>query len=220
MCAIAVFAIGCTDVRNGQPPTESERLLARQLADQVHAVRALSIYPDSSVHLVASATLPPVVGLLAPEAPIVHPPEHEGRFLDGCLTRTASTATYTECEVGKHVLQGSMAALGDRVQAELIDVFILGPSQHGTVNVDAHITRGANMSGTMELDAMWTVGEVEQVLDAEVRVDGLTFDASGCAVGGTITLTGDLGRPPSNSTARISRTLWFGPQCGDLLVSR
>lgn len=220
ICAAALLAVGCTDVRNGHPPTESERLLVGQLTNQVRAVRDLSIHPDRSDYLLGTSTLPPVVGLLAPAAPMVYPHASGTSLPAECLTRTATTATYTECEVGKHVVQGSLAALGDRVQAELVDVFILGASQHGTVSVDAALKRGSAMSGTIELDAMWTVREVEQVLDAEIRVDGLTFDSSGCATGGTITVSGDLGRPPSTSTTRLSRTLWFGPQCGDLLVSR
>jgi hypothetical protein len=215
LVAAVCQAAGCGDDRLGQVPTEAERLAATDLIEQVKALADLAEAPRQSSRLLQSATFAPVADLLAPDTDVLLPSRDVDVDLSGCVTATPRTASFTECLVAEHAVDGSVSRQAYQVTADLDDVFILGPDVHGAASIDARLDTGPGaVTGVLEVYGSWRAAGADSVLDATVRLDGVLLDIDGCPVGGAATIDGAVG-----ANEQTSRTLWFGPTCGDLLIS-
>ena len=225
--AVAIAGVaagaGCADERIGRDATTSERAAAAGMVSQLGALQLLAHSPAHVPTLLRASSAASVIALFAPAGtPVLLPSRQVTESLGSCLTDSASTATYRDCDLGEHMVDGSAVRTRDGAQAALTNVLIVGPSLHGAVRVDARLaTRHPSddaISGGVEVDAHWTVGDDEQVLDAELTLSGLRVSPAGCGVGGSVTLSGTL-HQGSELIGRTSSTLNFGPSCGDLHVS-
>jgi hypothetical protein len=204
---------GCADVRTGRSADELERAAAAEQVDQLLALTELARTPRHGSVLLAAVDFAPALTLVGPDGLPVALPSRRGDDLHGCVVTTGNATTFSECEVHEHVLDGSVSHRPGNTTAELVDVFVIDDNHHGAATIDAWLERdAAGVSGTVDVDAVWTAGDGDHVLDATVRVDGLVVDRAGCAVAGTLTITGTV------DGAESRRTLWFGPGCGDLSI--
>jgi hypothetical protein len=216
--AMAAALVACSDEPVGQVPTAAERDAARALVDQIGELSALPDAPRDSERLLTAASFGPVTALLAPAGTRVVVPSRDGEDnLERCTTTTARTASFAECSIAEHVVDGTVSRQGYQVTAELDDVFLLDPGLHGAASVDARLATGPGpLAGVVDVDAQWTVDGQETTLDATVHLDQVALDDSGCPVGGAMDVAGELIGPG----IRARRTIRFGPACGDLVVSR
>jgi hypothetical protein len=217
--AIALAAVACGDVRPGLPATVAERLAARDLGHQLGSLVELARSGDQATAdlLLAATDVGGVLTLTVPgELPLLTPSRRGVGDLRDCVRATPTSATFTECAIGEHIVDGGLTFLGGRLGGELVDVFVLGPSSHGAATVDAKLSASDTVSGTVNVDVMWTAANEEHVLHASIRVHDVVLDAARCPVGGAVTITTTFDDP----STRAVTTLWFGPTCGDLLIAR
>jgi hypothetical protein len=220
-CALAIAALvaACGDVRTGLPATEAERVAARDLGHQLGSLVDLAHAADraGSDLLLAATDVSGVLALAVPaHLPLPAPTRRSLGDLASCVRATPTSATFSECAVGEHVIDGGLTYLAGRLGGELVDVFVIGPDSHGAATVDAKLDAAGPLEGTVNIDVMWTAGEQEHVLHATIRVHDLVLDADHCPIGGAVTVIASLDDP----TARAVTTLWFGPSCGDLAIAR
>ncbi len=216
--ATALALAACAeDERSGHEPTAKERSAANDLIRQVSAIDALQIQPADAPRLLTATTFTPVLSMLAPDGlSVVLPGRDHVRDLRPCITQTSDTVVYTDCEIAEHIVEGSVSGLERWFKAELIDVFVVSPENHGATTIKATFnTNGDSIDGTLELDVMWSAAGGDNTLDATVGIDNVILDGFDCAVGGSITMSGQVGDQPKQT-----RTLSFGPNCGDILVAR
>lgn len=141
-----------------------------------------------------------------------------GNALAGCLLAAGTAATLTECELGDHVIDGTWSMQHQRVHAELVDVFTAGDGgRRGSLWIDANLPAGVDVpiEGSIEVSLMWTTAGHDHALDASLRVEGLVVEGPACATAGTITINGRL-----TNAANTTTTVWFGPTCRDIHISR
>lgn len=215
--ALALSACAATDDSTGQQPNAKERAAATSLVGQLRALDTMSVRPSEAPQVLAASRFAPLVSLLAADGTSIALPrrDHAGD-LRPCLTQTSDTVVYTDCEIGEHVVEGSMSGLGERVKADLVDVFVINPENHGAVTIKATLNAsGDEINGTLEVDVMWTAGNTDSTADASVRFTDVVLDSQGCAISGSISVKGHVGDQSDSS-----RTLQFGPNCGDLRVAR
>ena len=217
----AILALSsCAEVRSGQIATPAERSAARDLVSQLVAVAS---QPTSADKLLSAVGTKAVLTLVAPRGVSLAAPatgDVTATYgLDDCVIATSGSATFTGCEIADHVVDGTWSAKGRRVHTEIVDVFVLGPEQHGSFALNANLLRrgesgASSLSGTVDISINWTTSAGDHFLDATVRADNLAVDEFGCASGGTIAITGSLGEQSLGTT-----TLWFGPGCQDVQIS-
>jgi hypothetical protein len=217
LAAMALAAGACTDVRSSQPATDVEREAARSLLRQISA---LSVQPESSSEILAAMSAAPILVLIAPEGTPMPTPATSDRDIaamrEDCLIATNTSVTFSQCEIGSHAVEGTWSAEDHRIHAELVDVFVIDPEQHGSVAFEANLSSSAELSGVLDADFMWSTNDDDFYLfDASLRIDSLLLDTPDCASGGTITITGALGDGP-----RMTTSLWFGPGCSDVQIAR
>ncbi len=214
--AAGLCLVACEDVRPGQAANSLERDAARQLVDQFSTLAGQPTEPDD---ILESTRFGPILTLLAPRGtPVVMPDGGLGdeQSAEDCLLSSGGAITYRECEFADHLVDGTWSAQAGRVHAELVDVFVVGPGRHGSFAVEASLVAGSGLSGSLDTALMWALGDgADYTLDALIRADGLVLDGAGCATGGTISLAGRFG-----DGADTAITLWFGPGCGDVQISR
>ncbi len=153
-----------------------------------------------------------------------------------CLLTTSSTVTIRECEVDGHIIDGTWWSEGEsqnqRTHMELVDVFLLGPGDHGSLWIEASVeTRstvrslaehgldGVSWQGNSEIGIMWTTADRAHTLDVSLHVDDLVIDseaaASPCVNAGALTIRGSLDGEDVDDVI-----LSFGPGCDDVAVIR
>ena len=217
---------GCADGRSGQPASQEERNAARQLVAQL-----LTIAQQPDVGRLLVVTDPaPLLGLLAPSnarlgaASVSWRAHHRGDVgprhvarssSEECLIATANSVTASQCHIAEHVVDGTWSSDGNRVHAELVDVFVLGTDAHGSVALEATLGVGEGLSGTLDADIMWSTDARDHVLDARVQANDLLVEGADCASGGQLTLAASLDGGPATSVS-----LWFGPGCTDVHITR
>lgn len=211
--AVSALCVGCAEVRPGHAPSQVEREAAYALVDQLVSLAA---QPNDAHELVAALSMGPVVTLTTPAGTLLSAPTQAPvtRDLGDCLITTKTSITYTECEVGGHLVEGTWSAQSTQVHATLADVFVAGPGSHGFASVDATLASETELSGMLDLDLMWTAESNDYSLDALIRADSIVVERPGCVSSGTLTVTSRFGGAPASTT-----TLWFGPGCSDLSVS-
>ncbi|MCG8424172.1 MAG: hypothetical protein MJE77_40285 [Proteobacteria bacterium] len=231
ICGIVALALttwACAEVRSGQVASSVERSAARDLVDQLGAITA---QPSAASQLlqavgtepILTLALPPGTPLMPLASPATDATTTTARVLTDCTITTGTSTTYDECEVADHVVDGMWSAQGKHIHSKLVDVFFAGPEEHGSVGLDANLTRRGDflgmrsgaLSGSLDLGIMWTADSSDYFLDAAVRVDNLTIEGPHCATSGTVSITAKLG-----DTALGTTTLWFGPGCQDVQISR
>lgn len=214
LCAVllALSVVGCEAVRSTHVASDAEREAARDLVAQIVSIAS---QPMDRVSILQATSFAPIVGLAVRDGTPALP---QGRSSDeepaDCLIATETSVTYSQCALADHLVDGIWSAQLSRVHAELVDVFVVGPGVHGSVAVEANLSAGSDISGTMNIGFMWSVGSEDHVLDADIRIDGLVLEGPRCATAGSLTITGGLGDPPGTTT-----TLWFGPGCQDVAIA-
>ncbi|HWN68345.1 MAG TPA: hypothetical protein VNM90_11955 [Haliangium sp.] len=196
--AMVLGASGCEDPRPGHAPepataavSHAEREAARALLTQITAIATPPARADMLLHAIDVSALmalvvPPEVPFLSPGALLAATGE-----LTDCLLSTGSAATLSECELGDHVIDGTWSLQYPAAHTELVDVFVVGPRDHGSLWIDARLTvadrvmdslpdmpsvRG--IDGDIEISLMWSADHREYALDASIHVDGLAVDSS------------------------------------------
>jgi hypothetical protein len=225
VCALLLSAAllsGCEVVRSGQVASELEREAARDLVAQLTAIAA---QPVDAPSILEAASFMPLVTLVAPPGTPV--PVLAGNASDpgDCLLATSTSATYSQCEIADHVIDGTWSAQLSRVRAEFVDVFVVGPGVHGAVTIEANLSAGNEISGQLEAGLTWSAGPGDHVLDATMRIEGLVIEGPRCATAGTIVISTTLGTSSGAPGATLgdaptTTTLWFGPGCQDVLIAR
>jgi hypothetical protein len=218
ICAVILSAAlmsGCEVVRSGQVASEPEREAARDLVAQLSAIAAR---PVDAPGILQATSFMPVVTLVAPPGTPVPVPAGDLSDPGDCLLATSTSATYSQCEIADHVVDGTWSAQLSRIRAELVDVFVVGPGVHGAVTIEASLSAGKDISGQLEAGLMWSMGADDYVLDATMRIEGLVIESPRCATAGTIAITATAGATLGDAPA--TTTLWFGPGCQDILISR
>ena len=209
---IATLAfVACTSVRSGEPATPAESKAAIGIAAQLASLEKLSTQPSSARLAIEATDFQTIATLVAPDLELTLPKNET--ILDGCLTATRRTATFTDCKAGGYALDGSLSTRGADLNAELNNVFILGDIE-GATNVEATLARSNDLTGNFELYVSWNDSARDHVLDATLRADSLAVN-NGCPVGGSLTITARYDHSPN-----LSRTFWYGPNCGDVVVAR
>ncbi len=212
---------GCAEVRPGTAASATERDAAYGLVGQLAALATLAEDPgDGQVLLDATQFSSLLVLTTAPDTVVPLPRRPSDRessdALRGCLTASGSTATFTECALAEHVVDGNLSGYDDTVAASLIDVFVIGSDVHGSTSVDARLESASSvLRGGVDLDVLWTVGGTDMLVDAELRAEDIAVDDAGCPVGGLLVIRAAVGTDEAQTTH-----LWFGPTCGDVLLSR
>ena len=216
LVAALAFSACATDEPTGQQPTSKERVAAAGLVSQLRALDALTAQPAEAPNVLVASKFAPVVSMLAADGTSIALPRRDSvGDLRPCMTQTSDTVVYTDCEIGEHVVEGSMSGLGPRVKADLVDVFVIDPENHGASTIKATLdASGDEITGTVEIDVMWTAGNTDNTADATVHFTGVVLDSSGCAVSGSLNVTGHVGNQTDSA-----RTLQLGPTCGDLRVN-
>ncbi len=214
---------GCGDDRDVEPASELERSAALELVDQTRALRGLVTNPTDRAALIASLRFDAVATLLAPNrthedtlksVPVT---SRAGGALPDCVTATATTATFSACEIDGHWVDGTISHAGPNVNAEIVDVFILDAGNQGITSIDGAVVLGPQLvDGTLSFDATWRQDLRDIALSAKISFESVVLDASGCPVGGTLTVAGSLSAPAREA----ERTLQFGPACGDVIIGR
>jgi hypothetical protein len=228
---------------------DAEREIARALLAQLTAIATPPAHPDTllralDVSALLALTVPPEVPLL-PQSASAAPTD----ALSGCLLTTGSAATLSECELGDHVVDGTWSLQYPATHTELVDVFVVGPRDHGSLWIDARLRERIidslpdmphvrSIDGNIEISLMWSADNREYALDASIHVDGLAIDtgfapAAGSGPDGDFAPTHGDDRGPvcavngtitirgTMSTGDHSRaTVWLGPGCGDVQVVR
>ena len=252
--AMVLGASGCADPRPGHAPepataaaSQAEREAARALLTQITAIATPPARADMLLRAIDVSALMALV--LPPEVPFLPPgalPAAAGELTD-CLLSTGSAATLSECELGDHVIDGTWSLQYPATHTELVDVFVVGPRDHGSLWIDARLTvveramdslpdmpsvRG--IDGDIEISLMWSADHREYALDASIHVDDLAVDP-GAGLPGEVALehADEPGPRPlcavggavtirgSVSTGEQSRvTVWLGPGCRDVHVVR
>jgi hypothetical protein len=219
IAALAAVAAGaCASERDAPPPSNAERSAALELVAQMSALYELSLDPTDQNRLIASVRFDAAATLLASsrtDAGWTTPAPTAA--LPDCVTATDTTATFSGCEVGGHWVDGTISRAGTTVNAEIIDVFILDAGSQGATSVDGALALTRTfIDGAVNIDASWTQHEEDIVLHAAVIFDGVTLDDAGCPIGGSMSIAGSQSTPP-----RVAdRTVQFGPECGDIQISR
>ena len=230
LAALATPLAGCGEVRDGFPPTETERAAALSVIDQVTSLRRLADDPTDRGVLLAAVRFDAVASLIDPNgAPIGWTQLPPGVAMPDCITASLTTATFTECDVEGHMVDGTISHAGPRLNAEVIDVFMFDAGSRdgieGATTLDGSLSvtpREATsvpsivIDGALDLDATWTRRGEDYLLDAAVSFDTVVVDDRGCAVGGSLTASGKV----SGSGLQAARTVQFGPECGEMTISR
>lgn len=220
-----LFSAACTPDRETVPVNEAERTAILGLFDQVETLRGLVVAPDrGGERLLAAVRTGPALRLLAPgeAAPMQLDDGLTGPDIDlsTCTAASAGAATFTGCEVGGHLIDGVVSSQGQRLDAELFDVFVYNEDSESAVAIDGALTRTRGMlRGSIAIDASWTAGSGEALFDAQAEFDDVVLDAAGCPLGGTLTLSGALVGAVAGPRS-LSRSFAFGPECGDVVVLR
>lgn len=240
---IVLGAGACEDPRSGAAPeatSHAERDAARALLAQLVAIASPPERADTLARAVDAGAL---MALVAPPGVPFSPPSAAGAgALADCLLATGSAATLSECELGDHVIDGTWSLQYPAAHTELVDVFVVGPRDHGSLWIDARLAvterimdalpempAVRSIDGDIEISLMWAADNREYALDASIHIDGLAIDPAGdpalehdgelarpvCAIGGAVTIRAAM------STDEQSRvTMWFGPGCRDVHVAR
>jgi hypothetical protein len=193
---LGLGASGCEDARPGPAPEpttaaarQAEREAARALLAQITAIATPPARADMLLHAIDVGALLALV--VPPDVPFV-PADASlataGSLAD-CLISTGSAATLSECELGDHVIDGTWSLQYPATHTELVDVFVVGPRDHGSLWIDARLTvveramdslpdmpavRG--IDGDIEISLMWSADHREYALDASIHVDDLAVD--------------------------------------------
>jgi hypothetical protein len=193
---IAIGASACEEPRPGAAPepanaatSQADREAARALLTQITAIATPPARADMLLHAIDIGALmalvvPPDVPFLPPDASLA-----AASSLADCLLSTGSTATLSECELGDHVIDGTWSLQYPATHTELVDVFVVGPRDHGSLWIDARLTvverpmdslpempsvRG--IDGDIAISLMWSADHREYALDASIHVDDLAVD--------------------------------------------
>jgi hypothetical protein len=217
----AALMSGCEVVRSGQVASDLEREAARDLVAQLTAITA---QPVDAPSILQAASFMPAVTLVAPSGTLVPVPAGDLSDPGDCLLATSTSATYSQCEIADHVVDGTWSAQLSRVRAELVNVFVVGPGVHGAVTIEANLSAGNEINGQLEAGLTWSVGaDDDYVMDATMRIEGLVIEGERCATAGTIAITATFGATPGTGLGDAptsTATLWFGPGCQDVLIAR
>lgn len=225
--ALAV-AVGCgSGPPSGEPATAAEQSAALGIVAHAQALAALpTATAELSRALASSIDVGPAIATFAPDDWAAWPRAEitATETLPECVTQAARARSFSDCQLGGHLVDGTASRLGSAITAELEDV-VIGPARTGAATVFARITAAnGTLWGTLEIDATW-VGSIDTepssadptpdpTIDATVRLDGVTTDAGGCPIAGQLTIAGFYGPPETE----VAKTLAFGPACGDVAV--
>lgn len=250
---VAGMSLGLGACAESRPGPATEGAAAIVSDDQRAAVRALltqitaiTTPPARAETLLQAADVTPLLQLIAPPDlpfPAPNAPADAPGALSGCLLSTGSAATLTECELGDHVIDGTWSLQYHAAHTELVDVFVVGPDQHGSLWIDARLTASERVvealpdmppvkgiDGEIAISAMWTASDRDYALDASIRIDGLAIEPAAdaaldpsevesqrapCAVAGTISIHASL-----SAGEQRRATIWLGPGCGDIHIAR
>jgi hypothetical protein len=249
---IVLGAAACDEPRPGPLPelaavSHAEREAARALMAQITAIATPPARADTLLHAIDVSAL--MALMVPPEVPFLPPsasPAASGVLTD-CLLSTGSAATLSECELGDHVIDGTWSLQYPAAHTELVDVFVVGPRDHGSLWIDARLTVAERVTdsppdmpsvrgidGDIEISLMWSADHREYALDASIHIDGLAADP-GLGPAGEFALEHAEESGPrsvcavggvvtirgSVSTGERSRvTVWLGPGCRDVHVVR
>lgn len=207
-----------------EPAAAQERDAARSLVGQIAAITE---QPTKADKILQAADFSAWLVLAAPSTPPVIPPWGvvSDNALTDCLLATGTAATLTECELGDHIIEGTWSVHHQRTHTQLVDVFVDGAGQRGSLWIDANVSLAATpagatadtlssstLDGLIEVSLMWNTGGRDRALDARIRIEGLTMESPDCATAGTVTI--------DNTSNGSTATLWFGPTCRDIHISR
>jgi len=216
--ALAAIGGGCATERDSIAPTELERSAALELVGQMSALHRLSLDPTDRGRLIAVIRFDPAARLIASNrAPVGWSTSADAEPVPECVTATNTTATFSGCEIDGHWVDGTISRAGPTVDAEIIDVFILDTGSQGAASIDGElILTGDSIAGAVNIDASWSQDQRDITLHAGVEFAGVVLDDRDCPVAGSVTLDGTLSAPP-----RVAEvTVQFGPDCGDIQISR
>jgi hypothetical protein len=192
-----LLALGaCEDPRPAPAPeaasaavSHAEREAARALLTQLTAIATPPARADMLLHAIDVSAL--MALMVPPEVPFISPgaPPAAAAELTDCLLSTGSAATLSECELGDHVIDGTWSLQYPAAHTELVDVFVVGPRDHGSLWIDARLTVAERVmdslpdmptvrgiDGDIEISLMWAADNREYALDASIHVDGLAID--------------------------------------------
>jgi hypothetical protein len=227
----------------------AERENARALLAQLTAIATPPSDPDTLLRALDVSAL--LALMVPPEVPLLPPSGSPAATdaLSGCVLTTGSAATLSECELGDHVVDGTWSLQYPATHTELVDVFVVGPRDHGSLWIDARLRERItdslpdmpqlrSIDGNIEISLMWSADNREYALDASIHVDGLTIDTGSAPAAGSgpdadfAPEHGDMRGPgcavggtitirATVSTGDHSRaTVWLGPGCRDVQVVR
>jgi hypothetical protein len=192
---LGLGASACEEPRPGPAPepasaaaSQAEREAARALLTQITAIATPPARADMLLHAIDVGALMALV--VPPDVPFMPPDASPAAgSLADCLLSTGSAATLSECELGDHVIDGTWSLQYPATHTELVDVFVVGPRDHGSLWIDARLTvveramdslpdmpsvRG--IDGDIEISLMWSADHREYALDASIHVDDLAVD--------------------------------------------
>lgn len=228
--AVAGLA-ACEDQRPAPAPEaaaasmrHADRQAARALLTQLTAIASPPARTETLMHAIDVGALvalmvPPEVPFLPPSASLAAAGE-----LSDCLLATSNAATLTECELGTHVVDGTWSLQYPAAHTELVDVFVVGPRDHGSLWIDARLTVAErvmdslpdmpsvrSIDGDIEISLMWTADNREYALDASIHIDELAVDGdAGPSVGHGV---GSPAEPAGNAALEPAEDLGPASVC-------
>ncbi|HET6612085.1 MAG TPA: hypothetical protein VFG83_08860 [Kofleriaceae bacterium] len=235
--ATAVVAMAVAGCQSGPPTAEpasaADQSAALAIVAQAQAITALPTLrrgPGTAHALAVAIDVVPAIAVLSPagwsaypatDAPSVRDHAATGDALAACMTATARAASFTDCALGGHLVDGTTSRSGAAVTAQLDDV-VIDPAHTGAASVHARLAGTTDtLWGTLDIDATWAPGTSEvghpaldPTIDVTIRFDGISTDADGCPTAGHLAIAGSWGPPETE----VARTFVFGPTCGDVAV--
>lgn len=223
-CVLGAAGVGCkSDETNAQRPvTPAERASLSSIVGQINTIKgtpgALMANPSDSATILASVSYGDFESLVNPVATkaAAHTPR---AMLPACVTASATMATLASCDIMGHSVSGTVSLNGNAVTADVTDTFSLTTGAMGSAHVTGTATvTDTSIDGMASLDLSYTDGTKMHTLT--VTADFQNVDVTGCGTmlpkGGTLVLTGsgNVGM----TTISATRTVTFGPACGDAKI--
>ena len=217
IACIAVFASACDQKPEPREASQSEKTAVKEIVGQIKALSQLATAPASAENLKAAISFEPYQSLISPlrrgslrSGALPPPPE--------CATVNMNMATFTNCEVEGHNVNGTVTKDGDHVTADVTDTFTLA-GEMGTATVDADVTfTMTSIDGSINVSAMATGAQGESSVTAGVTFDNVVLDSMLCPTDGTLTISGDA-TVRGTAAPKLTITITFGPACGDVQKS-
>lgn len=218
LAALTTLGAACASDESGRPISTSERTALNGIVVQLETAKGLVAMPTDGDSILAALSFEDFESLLSPVSKPARPRNFPPPADCAATDPATMTATFTMCEYMGHTVDGTVTLAGDVVTADLTDVFDTTAGQMGTATLTGTVTINETTidgSATVVLDFS-DAGEAHDLMISATFAD---LDFTGCPdlpKAGVLTLVGS--GTIGTRTIDATRTITFGPACGDATI--